>query len=123
MKVNRIMHASFNVTGSLPEADRFYRDVLGLHPAARPEIPGVAGTWFAAGEGQVHLVDAPRADSGIDPTGPHFCLGVDDLDAAVAELHTRGIETFAVTTDGVRQVWCCDPAGNTLEFQEDRPLP
>ncbi len=122
MKVTRIMHASVNVSGDLKEADRFYADVLGLASATRPDIPGVGGRWFSAGGAQVHLVDAASRGSGIDPTGPHFCLGVEDMDAAVAELEERGIECVGVTTEGVRQIWFCDPAGNTVEMQQDRPL-
>lgn len=129
MKVTRILHASINVSGTLAEVDRFYDEVLGLTTAPRPDIPGVDGRWFAVGDGQVHLVDAPMAGSGIDPTGPHFCLGVEDIEAVVAELDERGIPYLRATqsgtsaqADGVVQIWCTDPAGNTVELQQDRPL-
>jgi hypothetical protein len=92
-----------------------------MSQSARPEIPGVDGRWFTAGDGQVHLVDAPMAGEGIDPTGPHFCLGVDDLDAAVAELEERGIPYLRATQPvDVVQIWIVDPAGNTVELQQDR---
>jgi catechol 2,3-dioxygenase-like lactoylglutathione lyase family enzyme len=130
MKVTRILHASVNVSGGLDDAGRFYSEVLGLAPAARPPIPGVGGQWFTVADGQVHLVDAPMAGSGIDPTGPHFCLGVEDLDGAVAELAGRGIAVFRATQEipgadggpgrGVEQVWFTDPAGNTIELQLDQ---
>ncbi|MGH9090793.1 MAG: VOC family protein [Acidimicrobiales bacterium] len=129
MKVTRILHASVNVAGSLPEASRFYGEVLGMPAATRPEIPGVGGRWLAAGDGQVHLVDAPMAGAGIDPTGPHFCLAVEDIGAAVAELEDLGIPYFRAGQpsgptwrDEVVQIWFTDPAGNTVELQEDRPL-
>ena len=130
MKVTRILHASVNVSGQLEENGRFYAEVLGMAPDPRPEVPGVGGLWFAAGGGQVHLVEAPMAGIGIDPTGPHFCLGVDDLEAAVAELAERGIPCVRASqtaVDGVgdgdgqvKQVWFCDPAGNTIELQQER---
>jgi catechol 2,3-dioxygenase-like lactoylglutathione lyase family enzyme len=121
VRATRILHASVNVSGSLEESDRFYTELLGLAPAARPEIPGVGGRWFTAGEAQVHLVDAPMAGSGIDPTGPHFCVGVADLDEAVAELEARGIPYARATQPGdVVQIWVTDPAGNTVELQQDR---
>ncbi len=129
MKVTRILHASVNVAGSLDRADRFYAEVLGLDRSPRPDIPGVGGRWLAAGDGQVHLVDAPMAGQGIDPTGPHFCLAVEDVEAAVAELEARGIPYLRAAqpappgrTGEVVQVWFTDPAGNTIEIQEDRPL-
>jgi catechol 2,3-dioxygenase-like lactoylglutathione lyase family enzyme len=121
VKVTRILHASVNVAGSLADTDRFYADLLGMARDDRPEIPGVEGRWFAAGDGQVHLVDAPMAGVGIDPTGPHFCLGVDDLDAAVAELEARDIPYLrAIQPGDVVQIWIVDPAGNTVELQQDR---
>ena len=123
MKITRIMHTSVNVAGELPETRTFYSDVLELAGAQRPEIAGVGGAWFRAGDAQVHLVDATKAGMGIDPVGPHFCLGVEDIGAAVAELDERGIEYFSATQPpDILQVWFCDPAGNTIELQQDRPL-
>ena len=80
----------------------------------------MAGRWFGVAESQVHLVDAPHDSSGIDPTGPHFCLGVDDIAAAAAELKAHEIPWVESDAQGVRQIWFCDPAGNTIELQEDR---
>lgn len=122
MNVTRILHSSVNVAGRLEESERFYAELLGLAPLARPEIPGVAGRWLEVGTAQVHLVDAPMAGHGIDPTGPHVCLGVTDLEAAVAELDERAIPYVRATQPGdVQQVWIVDPAGNTVELQQDRP--
>lgn len=124
MKVTRIMHSGRNVAADPEAARRFYGEVLGLAPADRPDIPGIGGWWFAAGDAQVHLIDAGMADHGINPTGPHLCLGVDDIEQAVAELDDHGIEYFR-TTQGpqqIVQVFVCDPAGNTIELQQDRPL-
>ncbi len=124
MQVTRIMHAGQNVSPAPEKTREFYEEVFGLAPAARPEIPGVDGWWFSAGDGQVHLIDAATADHGINPTGPHICLGVDDIEGAVAELEQRGVEHFRVTQgpDKIVQVFLCDPAGNTLELQEERAL-
>lgn len=129
MKVTRILHASVNVAGSLDDTTHFYADVLGMSEAVRPEIPGVAGRWLTAGGGQVHLVDAPMAGDGIDPTGPHFCLAVEDIEEAVAELEGLGIPYMRASQpagpewrDEVVQIWFTDPAGNTIELQVDHPL-
>jgi len=66
------------------------------------------------------LVAAPPAGEGIDPTGHHYCVGVEDLDAAVAELEDRGIEYLrGVQGSGTVQIWIRDPAGNTVELQHD----
>jgi catechol 2,3-dioxygenase-like lactoylglutathione lyase family enzyme len=129
VRVMRILHASVNVAGSLDETARFYADVLGMASAARPEIPGVGGRWLTAGDGQIHLVDAPMAGAGIDPTGPHFCLAVDDIESAVSELEDLGIPYVRASQpagsewrDEVVQVWFADPSGNTIELQQDHLL-
>lgn len=122
MNVTRVAHVSVNVEGSLDATRAFYRDILGLGDRARPEIPGVGGHWHGLGSDgvELHLVDAPCAGAGIDPTGPHFCVFVDDLDAAIAELDAEGVEHVRGAQGDVVQIWITDPAGNTVELQQDR---
>jgi len=121
VKVTRFHHVSVNSNGtSLPAMVHFYRDVLGLGDKARPEIPGVGGHWHTVGDQELHLVDAPAAPSGISPTGHHYCVAVDDLDAAIAELEARRIEYVrAVQGADTVQIWIVDPAGNTIELQQE----
>ncbi len=118
MRVTRILHHSVNVEGQLPETAEFY-ERLGLGSLPRPDIPGVGGRWLAAGDAQVHLVDAPAGPAPIRPTGPHVCFAVDDLDGAIAELDRDGITYRRGTQGDVVQIWVADPAGNTVELQQD----
>jgi catechol 2,3-dioxygenase-like lactoylglutathione lyase family enzyme len=98
----------------------FYRDVLGLGDKPRPEIPGVPGHWHTVGDQELHLVGAPPSGAVVDTTGNHYCVAVDDLDAAIAELDGRGIEYVrAVQGEDTVQIWIADPAGNTIELQQD----
>lgn len=119
MKVRRVGHVSVNVEGNLEETRRFYTEVLGLGDAERPDL-GIDGHWHTMGDAQLHLIDAPPLGEGIDPIGPHFCVEVDDLDAAIDELTARGIEHFAIGEGASRQVFVADPAGNTVELQQAR---
>lgn len=121
MNVTRFHHVSVNANGRpLEEVVDFYRDVLGLGDLPRPDIPGVPGHWHGVGSQQLHVVAAAARGSGIDTTGHHFCVAVDDLDAAIAELERRGIEYVrAVQGEGVVQIWINDPAGNTIELQQE----
>jgi len=121
VKVTRVHHVSVNTNGAaVDDVAAFYRDVLGLGDAARPEIPGIPGHWHVVGGAQLHLVGAPPRGTPIDSTGHHFCVAVADLDEAIAELDRRGIEyQRAVQGEGVVQIWIADPAGNTIELQQD----
>ncbi len=118
MKLTRILHHSVNVEGRLAESDAFYRR-MNLQGLTRPDIPGVGGRWFAAGAAQVHLVDAPQGSDMIRPTGPHVCFGVEDLDAAITELEQEGVPYVRGAQGAVVQIWIADPAGNTIELQQD----
>jgi catechol 2,3-dioxygenase-like lactoylglutathione lyase family enzyme len=121
VKVTRTLHHSVNVEGRLAESVAFYRTLLQLPDEARPTI-FVDGHWFAAGDVQLHLVDGDAGHEVIQPTGPHVCFAVEDLDAAIAELERDGIPYVRGAQGPVVQIWFADPAGNTIEIQQDREL-
>lgn len=124
MRVTRFHHVSVNRNGApLDELALFYRDVLGLEDKPRPDIPGVPGRWHVVGDQELHLVGAPPRGTPIDATGHHYCVSVADLDAAVSELEQRGIEyQRAVQGESTVQIWINDPAGNTIELQQETDL-
>ena len=124
MKVTSFHHVSVNTNGApLDELTAFYRDVLGLDNKDRPDIPGVPGYWHVVGDQELHLVGAPPRGTPIDATGHHYCVAVTDLDAAVAELEERGIEyQRAIQGKDNVQIWINDPAGNTIELQQEKGL-
>ena len=122
MIVTRALHVSVNVEGELGPNREFYRRLFGLDTKVRPEIPGIAGHWFAVGDAELHLVDAPATDRTIRPAGNHFCVAVEDLDAAIEELEREGVEYVRGAQGAVVQIWIADPAGNTIELQQDRAL-
>lgn len=125
MRVTRFLHVAVNTEGApVEELSRFYREVLELPALTRPQIPGVPGQWLKVGDQQLHLVEAPAAGTAIDPTGDHFCVGVADLDAAVRELEERQIPyARAVQGEDTVQIWITDPAGHTIELQQERGEP
>jgi len=119
MKVVRLQHVSVNCEGLLDETRRFYAELLEMEDAERPAIPGLAGHWFTVGDAQLHLVDGPAMGSGIDPVGDHWCVEVEDLDGARAELEAKGIDYVESRGDPV-QLWITDPSGSTVELQQAR---
>ena len=120
MKVTRVLHVSVNAEGALDETRAFHARLFGFDSAPRPHIPGIAGHWFAIGDAELHLVDAPAGTAAIRPAGNHYCLAVEDLDAAVAELEANGIEYVRGSQGDVVQIWIADPAGNTIELQQEQ---
>jgi catechol 2,3-dioxygenase-like lactoylglutathione lyase family enzyme len=119
VNVTRTLHHSVNVEGRLDECVDFYHRLLRLPDEARPEIPGIAGHWFGAGDVQLHLVDDAAGRGTIRPTGPHVCFAVDDLEAAIVELDRDGIPYLRGAQGPVVQIWFADPAGNTVEIQQE----
>ena len=86
--------------GELSAALGFYRDVLGLELEAPEDVPSqrVRAHFLPVGESTLELLEATAEDSPIAKfvakRGPglhHVCLRVDDINAALAELKSRGV--------------------------------
>ncbi len=89
MKITRFHHVSVNVSDAeLSDMVSFYGDLFGLDSKDRPEIPGVPGHWFRVADQELHVVGAPPRGTPIDSTGNHYCVAVEDLDAAIASFTT-----------------------------------
>ncbi|MDB5294233.1 MAG: bleomycin resistance protein [Phycisphaerales bacterium] len=117
----RIDHAAIVVT-DVPRAVAFYRDVLGLVEVPRPASFDFPGAWLRVGppgpgEQLLHLLGADQAD---EPGRRHFCLWVDDLLAAAAQVGARGVSVAWNTTHkivGINRFFVRDPDGNRVELQ------
>ena len=126
MKITRINHAAVNIHGKVEEARQFYTGLLGL-PEVSVQLPGrpplpkgtVPAFWLELGGFQLHAIGAPLRGEPREPSGPHVSWYVADLDEALAELAARGIETRVMGEGKSRIVWLSDPAGNTVELQQD----
>lgn len=110
-----VQHISLDVD-DLAAALAFYCEGLGFTVAPRPEALGDGGAWLAIGDGrQLHLVESAAFEA--PTTSQHLAFGVDDCDAAVAELRARGLEVSDPFDIGAgRQAFLRDPAGNLLEL-------
>jgi catechol 2,3-dioxygenase-like lactoylglutathione lyase family enzyme len=122
VKVTGFHHVSVNRhDAGLTDMVSFYAGVFGLESKERPEIPGVPGHWFNVSGQELHVVGAAPRGTDIDSTGNHFCVTVEDLDQAIAELNDKEIPyQRGVQGAGTVQIWITDPAGNTIELQQDR---
>jgi glyoxylase I family protein len=96
----------------------FVRDVLGLTPI---EIEGVGATLFATTGGDAFAVAPPYEKDGVGERT--VGLLVEDLDAAVAELHAAGVETDGVSENARwRYTHFYAPDGKLYELVEERDL-
>ncbi len=114
MQMLGIHHVALNVT-DVDEGIRFYTEVLGgTVRGDRPEL-GIAGAWIDLGPQQIHLLEAPVPRN----LGQHVAIRVSDLDVAVRELRSRGIDVADPSSVGTgRQTFINDPAGNPIELHE-----
>ncbi|MHB1584380.1 MAG: VOC family protein [Acidimicrobiales bacterium] len=114
MELLGVDHVAVNVA-DVEASVAFYTRVLGLaRRSDRPDF-GFRGAWMDAGGQQVHFMEAEVPAS----LGQHFSLLVGDLDAAVAEIRSLGVEVsdpLAVGRD--RQAFLVDPSGNTVELHQ-----
>ena len=109
---------------------RFYRDVLGL----KPQVDDETGPYgkFSLPEGNAaialqqrdHLAQgAPwlRGTPDDRADGQLLVLKVDDVDAIVADLRSRGAEFLAepeTQWERMRVAYLRDPEGNLIEWQQ-----
>ena len=108
----------------LEEAERFYRDVLGLRLESRH--PG-RHVFFYCGD-QMLLLFAPESTNSPESKLPRhgatgashvaFRVPAEELDAWAQRLVSQNvpIEQTANWSGGFRSVYFRDPAGNSLEF-------
>lgn len=115
MELRGVHHVSINVS-DLDETVAFYSDTIGLDVLPRPDTIG-PGVWLGCPDGrEVHLIlrDVP------DNLGQHWAFEVDDVDEVSSVLSEAGRKVSkASEIEGIcRQVFCRDPSGNLVEFNQ-----
>ena len=94
----KIDHIGIATTG-IEDAASIYRDMLGVHVTETEEVFGqrVRVAMLAIGESRIELLEATSDDSPISKflakRGPgihHIALRVDDIQATLAELKSKG---------------------------------
>lgn len=123
MRFLGIHHASLLVRDTA-QALAFYRDVLGLPAAERPDL-GFPGAWLQVGDQQIHLLELSNPDpvegrplhGGRDR---HVAFHVDSLAPVINRLDAAGIP-YTRSRSGRPALFCRDPDGNALELIETAP--
>ena len=100
MKIIGIEHIGIAVK-NLSEASPFWNHVLQISHSATEDVDeqGVITDIYDTGQGKVELLQAKYPDTPIakflDRRGPgihHICLQVEDIDEAVQDLKSKGIQ-------------------------------
>ena len=118
---------------SIDDALGVYR-ALGLSEKHREEVPSqkVVTAFIPAGESRIELLEPTSEDSPVakflvkrGPGVHHICFGVRDIEAAVADLTSRGFRLInsrpVPGADGKKIVFLHPEAGNgvLIELSED----
>ena len=106
----------------LNAAERFYVDALGMEKAFEFVREGRRiGFYLKAGDTTFLEVfaDSDTPDE-VRPRIKHFCLEVEDLDAVIERLTSRGLEVSAkqLGADQAWQAWITDPSGVRIEMMQ-----
>jgi catechol 2,3-dioxygenase-like lactoylglutathione lyase family enzyme len=107
-------------TKDLPAAREFYENVLGLEPSKLWQRPGQEplGAEFETGTVTIALIACEQVGIEFQPNKVPIAFQVDDVEAARAELESRGVTFQGDTIDsGVcHQAIFQDPDGNSLDL-------
>jgi catechol 2,3-dioxygenase-like lactoylglutathione lyase family enzyme len=111
MDVERVDFVSF-LTQDIARAKQFYVDVLGLEV----ETEGDSDMELRAGQVTLDIFDPSSIGQpfAVSPAG--LALRVPDVDAARAELESKGVlfDGETIVTGVCKQAWFKDPDGNSL---------
>jgi catechol 2,3-dioxygenase-like lactoylglutathione lyase family enzyme len=100
MKLRRIDHIGI-IVDDLGEAERVFRDVLGLTEGDRIERENLRAVFFACGGTEIELVEVIDPEQRRERLGDgearieHVAFEVDDLDAVYGALAALGVEPKA----------------------------
>lgn len=121
----RALHHVSLVVEDLERSAHFYRDILGMKAAFRPDF-GFPGLFFEAANTQIHLIprsewhsnDAKRWEA-EGPDACHFAFEVDDAALARKVLERHGVTILRGPSQnkaGWVQLWVRDPDGYVFEL-------
>jgi len=117
----RLAHVCIGAT-DLVETERFYVDVLGMETAF-DFVRGDQriGFYLKAGDSTFIEVFVEQGEPNFEgPLIKHFCLEVEELDAVIATLQSKGVEISEkkLGGDGAWQAWITDPSGVRIELMQ-----
>lgn len=135
MRIKRIDHIAI-VVSDIEAAQAFYQGALGMKVTHIEEVNDqqVIVAFLPAGESEIELVEPLNNTSGVakylEKRGPgihHICVEVDNLDAMLAQLKTKGVQLIndqPTIGSGGKRIAFIHPKstfGVLVELYESRP--
>ncbi|MBZ9918272.1 MULTISPECIES: VOC family protein [unclassified Mesorhizobium] len=121
IKVKQLAHVCI-FANDLDETRRFYEDVLGIDIQFNFLRDGKIFGFYLNCGGRSHIEVFHKEGARFSETNQinHFCLEVEDIDAAIAHIASRGVEVTAkkLACDDTYQAWLRDPDGVKIELFE-----
>jgi catechol 2,3-dioxygenase-like lactoylglutathione lyase family enzyme len=119
INITRVNHTALNTTSDVEEIKEFYCKHLGAETVPRDIPPEyeekIPGFWMQFENGQVHIIKNSDPGGIRNPLGPHIAFYVSSLAETESYLKDNGVEY-----DRMNQfIFLSDPAGNTIELQQD----
>jgi len=111
IEVERVDFVSF-LTQDIKRAKQFYAETLGLEI----ETEGDSDLEFRCGQVTLDIFDPSSIGQPFAPSPAGLALRVPDVEAARAELESKGVtfDSETITTSVCKQAWFKDPDGNAL---------
>ena len=120
INITRLNHTAINTAGEVDELKTFYQKHFGVQTVPRdipPEYEAlIPGFWMQFDNGQVHVIKNDASGGLRNPMGPHIAYYVSVLNDARRHLDEMGI---AYDMPNPKFIILSDPAGNTIELQQD----
>lgn len=120
MKIIGFNHVGLNAAGKHQETHEFYTQFLGLNDIERTGAATLVNGFWAGNETPLVHVISDKAEGKFSmPNDTHLSLYVEDINETVSEVKAY-TEDFVHIGEGSAQIiWFKDPAGNTIECQQD----
>ena len=111
MRVEKVDFVSF-LTQDIQRARSFYSETLGLEI----ETEGDSDLEFSCGQVTLDIFDPSSIGQPFAPSPAGLALRVTDVEAARAELESKGVlfDGDTIVTSVCTQAWFKDPDGNAL---------
>ena len=121
IKVKQIAHVCI-FAHDIEVTRAFYQDVLGLDTQFNFLRDNKQFGFYLNAGGRSHVEVFQKSDSayGDQNSITHFCLEVENLDAAIAHIKSKGVDVTAkkFACDDTYQAWIRDPDGVRIELFE-----